>query len=646
VIVDTIQQFEEFVARLTGQPEVTLDIESTGVDLWGVSEMCGVGFGFGDGTWYLPYRHQTWDPDTQPLFAAFMPADTQARNLPLSTLTELWEALATVGRIKGHNIKFDMTGLVKDGYEPPDTQEFEDTLCGARLYFPGDEDSLSLESCVRHVLGEDESAWKREFTEYRAQRGIKNFARVEVPVLAAYCEKDVENTGKLAIKFRAHAEKTEQAAVYEQERHVIRTFFDMEVDGLRIDKGYIPLAKEQTLDGMSALDGEIRALLGFSINPGSSHDVTRAMAHVGQPAIKLTPGGQASWDQDALGRVDSTLSQLILAWRALSKMIDTFFDPYMAMPGEFIHPNFKSWVPVTGRVSVDDPNLQQVSRVVDWESDHPLLWQLMPGFDVQVRRMFIAPDDFEFVCWDYSQMEMLVYASYLNDPALTERLNSAGSVDFHSLVASMIWKVDPVEEGHERYAQFKAYRAKAKAISLGLVYMMGIARLADALGCDEDSAKAFKQTYFKQFPTAESFIWKVRQKVQMTARSSPDGLGRVHNRFGRLYALPIEWDYKAINYLVQGSSADLVKRAMVRLHRELRSRGMRSRLAFQMHDEFGSYIHKSEWDDAVPLFPQVMEDNPDFCVRLPVDGSLCAPDWSKKVKLCKTCFKVKGECKC
>lgn len=640
MIVDTPEIFEKVMDSLRGQTDCVLDIETSGLDLWGKAELCGVGLEFGGSAYYLPFRHQGFNAATQPLFAEFLSDQLDVKNLPLELMEDLWDTLATVQTVIGHNIKFDMTGLVKDGYVPPIDQEFEDTLCGARLYFAGDEDRLSLDNCSRVLLKRDDTEWKRKFKDYLAGRGILNaYHQAEIPIIAEYCEMDCSSTRLIRDKLIEHANKTGQSFIYNQEKKVIRTFFDMEVGGLRIDREYIKNAIERCTEACSALMAEMVKYAGREFNPGAAADVSKVMRSLGISTTVKTATGLDSWSEASLIAVSgyTVVAQMILDWRAINKMVTTFFAPYLERETDWIHPNFKSWVPKTGRVSVDNPNLQQVSRPVDWEKDHPELWKLCPGFDLQVRKMFITPEGFKFTCWDYSQMEMLVYAAYLEDPKLTAKLN-AGGIDFHSLVANMIWGVD------QNSPDFKAYRSKAKAISLGLVYMMGKETLANSLGCDVQSALKFREEYFKVFPKAADFIWAVRKKIRDGVRSSAENLGTVSNRFGRQYQLPEEHDYKAINYLVQGSSADLVKRAMVRLRDEYLKRGFKSRLAFQMHDEFGFYIHEDEWNEAAPIIPKIMEDNPEFSVFLPVDGSLCLPDWATKKKLCKDCFRLQEEC--
>lgn len=636
MIVRTVKDFDAFLPKLAEQFEVIIDTETTGLDIWGKDRMCGIGFCFEDeSTYYLPYRHKEFPPE----MALFQFIADPEYNLPLETLPRLWEALGQVSRICGHNIKFDLAALSHDGYVVPALQEIEETLCGARIYFPDHQPDMTLEGITRQVLGEDVAEWKQKFVDYLEKRKIKNhYDYAEIPVVAEYCMGDVRYTKAARDTFRQHAVDTNQWEVYSNERELMSVLWEIECGGLQLDKEYIDWAVQQCTKACDELMGSMLDMLGDvedlegAFNPWSNPQLTLAFDHFRVKPLcwnydkkrHFTPPPEdckkwsVSWADEALARITHPFAKLVLDWRAVDKMMNTFFLPYQALADYVAHPTFKSWGAVTGRFSCSNPNLQQVSRPVDWKDEgFTLEW-----FDVQVRKMFIAPEGFKLVLMDYSQMEMIGFADYLDDENLRARLN-AEPTDFHALVATMIFKVD------EFVAEFKKLRSRAKAISLGLVYMMGIKKLAKSINVTEDEATEFRSIYFRQFPTANDFIWNVVN----TAKTR----GYVFNRFGRRYYLDDEhFAYKMINYLVQGTCADIIKLAMIRLRKMLMS--YKSRLAFQMHDEFGFYIHETEWH-LIKDCIEIMEDVP-IKTKMFVEVSVAANSWAEKKQICKECLEI------
>lgn len=655
MIVSTVKQFEKFIKLLAQQQEVGFDTETTGLNVWGEDRMCGIGFSFRDGTkYYLPFRHKLFDDHMTLL--KLMEDMFEDYNLPLDLLPQLWSAMVQIPCLIGHNIKFDLAVISRDGYVVPTHQIIEETLIGARLYFPDKHPDMSLENVTKEMQGTDESAWKAEFKKYLHDRGIENhYDRAEIPVIAEYCESDCANTVANRDKLCEFARTTSQWELYETELHVIKILWDMERVGLRVDKKYLADNLPYLREVVEGLHQKLFEITGEKFNPNSSTDVNVQMNKLGIKSRSHTAKGAPQWNEEVLKKTDHPIAPLILAARAVEKLVDTYFVPYLALDGNDVHCTFKSWGTVTGRLSCVNPNLQQVSRNVDYPEDLPALHAAFPEFDVQVRKMFVPPDGFKMVCMDFSQMEMLVYSDYLEDEALRAKLRT-GTVDFHSLVAKMIWKVD------EEHPKWKAYRIAAKCISLGLVYGMGLAKLAGILGVTEDVARKYREEYFKAFPTAPAFQYKVKQTIEQR--------GFVFNRFGRRYYLPPEKSYAAINYLVQGSSADIIKLAMIRIDRLLKGRNtfvkpdmveregtkifeakhhelvdrlghpIRSRLALQMHDEFDSYIAEDEFDIIVPAMHEAMEYQ-EIQTFLPVDISMAAPNWSEKVNICRDCYKIK-----
>lgn len=624
MIIRKRSQFDELCQAVVEQQNVIVDTETTGLRVWYGDRLCGVGVALDLGRfYYLPFRHKVFN-DSMTLLKLLEDSYTDY-NLPMGWIGDLWHALQQVPKLTGHNIKFDLAVMAQDGYVVPPDQEIEETMCGARLYLPervGGKGGMSLEALTYELLGQDQSEWKAKFKAYLKGRKIeKHYDQAQVEVMAEYNGGDVINTMRVRDRLKAYAEETEQLDVYETEQRVIRVLWDMERDGMFVDQGYIQWAIGECSAARDHIMSYMYQYAGREFNPWSNDDVTNAMVECGIRPWRMTEAGNPSWDEVALQKIDHPLAPMILNWRHVDKMINTYFEPYSHVEGGWVHCNFKSWVPITGRMSCEDPNLQQVQRLTEWEIEG------LPDFDVQVRRMFTPPPGFRLVCMDYKQMEMVGFSDYLEDQKLRARLNSE-DIDFHNFVTTMIFKMD------ESHPKFKQQRQIAKAISLGLVYGMGVEKLARAIDESEDVARAYRRKYFEAFPTAPSFIDRVFRTVEER--------GFVFNRFGRRYYLHPQLAYKAINYLVQGTCADIIKRVMIEIRNTCKAGGYRSRLAAQMHDEFILYIAEDEFKEVVPKVQELME-HPYLKTRMPVDISVGQPSWGDKVKLCKACFEVKLE---
>ena len=231
---------------------------------------------------------------------------------------------------------------------------------------------------------------------------------------------------------------------------------------------------------------------------------------------------------------------------------------------------------------------------------------------LSLRRAFILREDYTLVSFDYSQMEIRVFLTYLMNKDL-HQLMSEGDFDFHSHAAKTAFKID------EDHPEFKFYRQMAKAITFGLIYGIGLDRLATQLGVTSQQAKQYRDNYFAAIPGAKSFMYRVWE----TAKKR----GYVFNRFGRVYTIPQGREYVAINYLVQGTSADILSARMLDLDKLLENTD--SHMLVQVHDEVICEIHNDELDELCPKIKQTLEDNP-LDMPLTVDVEVCDPSWATK----------------
>jgi len=665
MIITTPKMLIESLEAYT--PEMVVDIETDGFDLWNFNQLCGIGVcTSNEETFYYPFRHKM--PERFTMLGALFGDDMG--NLPLDTMSGIFSALTHAEVIIGHNIKFDLVGLKKEGYQVPEHQVIEDTVSAARMYFKKKYDRLNLGNLVRSLFPEDSATgWKGDFGEYFKGLKLNSYDEAAPAVLGAYCESDCLWTWRARNKLIEHIDLTEQRRVWEQEKLVTKTFWEMEQEGLYFDREYcltrIPFLRKK-LEDLSAI---IYADVGMEFDINSSDQITEALGTLGIEAkFKSEKTGKPKWDTAELLSCGHEVGPKILEWRGIDKMRNTYFEPLLKWKDDRQHPSFKSAGTITGRVSCENPNLQNLSnKSIVLEGDKydeeavDAIKALMGAkgggnrmdetkghiktagtfsnliastsmFEdnlgsIAVKRLYVAPKGFKMWFWDFNQMEMRGFSDYVRDESMFELLEDP-DFDFHAFCAKQVWKVD------ETNPLWKFYRVLAKAINFGLIYGIGVDKLARQIQRTKEEAEEYKNQYFAKFPKAKNFM----RKVQNTVKTR----GWIKNRFGRRYWIDEEKAYVGVNYLIQGSCADIVKNRMVASQALLKKFGCKSKLVVQIHDELVFYIH----DDEELWLPKMIHD----CIEerqiqtfLPIDASKGYPSWANKKKMCIHCIEIKGD---
>lgn len=619
-LIKTKEKFYSFIEILKCQKFVVIDTETSGLNVWENDRLCGIGFCFeNENSYYLPFRHKE-TPHEFPLLS-LLNEKSKIENLSTDYLPILFNKLSKIPKLIGHNIKFDLAVLCQDGFQLGETQEIEDTIIGARLYLREKEPDLKLDSLISNLISTEDYGWKKKFKQYLEDNKIKNhYDCGAIEIVGEYCARDCYNTLKLYKLFKEHLIDTKQENVYEDESKVLKILFEMEKHGSMIDLEYCNSSIVILNQKKDDILNKIRDEFGIeNVNFNSNDQLSSMFDKLGINSVILTKTGKQSWNEVALENVDHPIASYIILYRKIEKLLDTYFLRYSKIPFGKVHPYFKSWGTITGRMSCTNPNLQQIAKP-DKE------------ISVNVRGLFKAPDGFSLVAADYSQMEMRVFADYIKDKNVLKALEEDG-FDFHDHVTKQVWGIDKTNENWSKYRGF------AKNINFGLIYGIGTKKLAYQIGKTEEEALQYKYDYFKALPTANSFIKQVSSVIQTR--------GYIFNRFGRRYYLTEEESYKGVNYLVQGTSADIVKRSMIRIDNLFRKQQAKSRICIQIHDEFIFYIANDEFNDIIPEIKNCMEF-PEINAKLLTDFSICLPSWDKKMKLCeKHNFVIKGvDCNC
>tara|TARA_R100001129_G_scaffold173969_1_gene145975 strand:- start:6388 stop:7743 length:1356 start_codon:yes stop_codon:yes gene_type:complete len=432
----------------------------------------------------------------------------------------------------------------------------------------------------------------------------------------------------------------------------------MENKGVKVDISYVKKATQLIANRKQEIEqkiGEItKGVFDNEYNIASTQQMGPVFKSLGISSPQKTAKGQDSWNEAALAQINHPIAGLVRQWRTLEKLRSTYLEPFDNENGMALHTDFCNWGTVTGRLSSRNPNLQNVPRnhfkvtdveltdedlatvknrvdavisakggkSVELSNDVIKTWAFIgdESFDEQadnqisLRRLIIPRENTYLVSFDYSQMEVRVFLSYIamHNEAVKKMLHQS-DVDFHGEAAKLAFKVD------ENHKEYKYYRQTAKAITFGTIYGIGNAKLATQLNVTPDEAGDYKKRYFEGIQGSRQFFDNVVKKVETK--------GWVKNRYGRIYKIDKNFGYKGVNYLVQGTSADIMSERMIEIHKYLKDK--KSNLLLQVHDEVICEIDKDEVQEVLPKIRELLKVNT-LGIPLDVDMEVCEPSWATK----------------
>jgi DNA polymerase-1 len=436
-------------------------------------------------------------------------------------------------------------------------------------------------------------------------RNFIGFARVPIDKATEYAAEDADVTLRLwrVLKPRLAAER--MATVYETlERPLIAVLARMEQRGVAIDREMLSRLSGDFAQSMARLEDEIAKMVGAPFNPGSPKQLGDILfGQMGLPGGKRTATGAWSTSASVLEDLAAEGHQLparILDWRQLSKLKSTYAD---ALPGFVnpstarVHTSYALAATTTGRLSSSEPNLQNIP--VRTEEGR------------KIRRAFVAPPGHKLISADYSQIELRLLAHIADIPALKKAF--AEGLDIHAMTASEMFGV-PIE------GMPGEIRRRAKAINFGIIYGISAFGLASQLGIGREEAGAYIKKYFERFPGIRDYM----ETTKKTARAN----GYVTTIFGRKCHYPrinasnvserAFNERAAINAPIQGSAADIIRRAMVRMDDALARAGLRARMLLQVHDELVFEAPNDEIEATLAAVKRVMVEAPEPALRLHV----------------------------
>ncbi len=585
------------VGRLRTAPLVALHTEASSTQPHD-AELVGLSLAVSPSeAWYLPFGHR--GPSKLDLDGE----GAKVRNLPpldSPALVQLVALLEDPSVPKaGHHIKYHWQVLRQAGVELGGVTY--DTMLAAFLLDSGKRsygiDVLSLENLGRPM---------QRYAEVTGRgKSAVPTAEVAPDVAASYGGAEVTTVLALHQVFAPHLASTPMARVLaEVELPLTPVLVDMEWEGVRIDLSLFgDLGRELSRD-LDRLAQEIAKVAGEELNLNSPKQLATVLFDKQQlPVLKKTKSGPST-DADVLEQLAAMghdLPRLILGYRELQKLRSTYIDALPLSVNKStgrIHTSFNQTGAATGRLSSSDPNLQNIPvRTPRGET---------------IRRGFVPKDGSVFVAADYSQIELRLMAHLSGDPLFVQAFQQGG--DIHRQTAALVFNV-PVE------SVTPEQRARAKTINFATIYGQGPFALAKSLSITQDEAKQFIEQYFARFAGVRGFL----DRQIALAREQ----GYVETILGRRRYIPeirernfnmrSYGERNAQNAPLQGSAADLIKLAMIRIHAQLRERRLGSRMLLQVHDELILEVPESETEVAMQLVKQEMEGVIELRVPLVAD---------------------------
>ena len=531
--------------------------------------------------------------DGEPFGLAVAVDHEAAAVVPFDALGPLAPALADPEKpVVGHDLKETVRTLMELGYEVEGLEM--DTALAAYVLNPSSRNYELTEVAARYLGVEVESPDREE-----PDQGTLFDSGPDLDLAG----RRVAAIERLAVQLRSELEARDEVALFERfELPLVPVLARMELAGIGVDREYLEKLGADLRRELTQLERRIHEIAGEPFNVNSTDQLRYVLFEkLGLPVTKKTSTGKPSTDASVLEKLEHPIIEALLRYRELEKLRSTYVDGYLPLigPDGRIHTRFNQMAATTGRLSSDRPNLQNIP--VRSETGRT------------IRRAFIPREGWWFLVADYSQIELRVLAHMSGDKGLLEAFNET-SADIHTATAARVWGVRPEDVQPEM-------RRRAKMINFGLLYGMEAFGLASRLGISREEAALHIETYFQQFPDVKEFM----QGVVRQARNQ----GYTTTLFGRRRYLPeLKSDnYRirqmgermALNAPVQGTAADIIKRAMIELDAALRERGMQSTLLLQVHDELVLEAPPEELDDLRELTVEVMEGVAELAVPLVVD---------------------------
>ncbi|KMO29190.1 DNA polymerase I [Methylobacterium variabile] len=590
--ITTVESLEAWIAEAVEAGVVAVDTETTALDA-SKADLVGVSLATAPGrAAYIPLSHRGGED----LFGGGLLPGQLSWEVVKERLKPLLENPAVLK--VGQNIKYDWLVLARHGIE---VRPFDDTMLISYVLDAG-KGSHGMDELARRHLGHQPIT----FADVAGTGRQKvTFDRVALDKATAYAAEDADVTLRLwrLMKPRLAAER--RASVYETlERPLVPVLARMEREGIKVDRQMLSRLSGDFAQSLARLEDEIQEMAGEKFSVSSPKQIGDILfGKMGLPGAKKTPSGQ--WATPAtlleeLAGQGHDLPRRILEWRQLSKLKSTYTDSlqeHADQGTDRVHTSFALAATTTGRLSSSDPNLQNIP--IRTEEGR------------RIRQAFVADAGHKLISADYSQIELRLLAHIADIPQLRQAFEDG--IDIHAATASAMFGV-PLDQ------MTPDLRRRAKTINFGIIYGISAFGLADRLGIPQSEASAFIKQYFERFPGIRAYI----DDTKKICRDK----GYVTTLFGRVCHYPqirsnnpqerASVERQAINAPIQGTAADIIRRAMARMEGALSEAGLATRMLLQVHDELVFEAPDDEVERALPIIARVMEEAPHPAVTLRV----------------------------
>ena len=503
----------------------------------------------------------------------------------------------------GHNIKYDMLVFSQKRNGSINLYPVHDTMC---MSYVNDANRYShkLDSLAKDFF--DHETIKYDDVCGRGAKQV-TFDKIHPNDVLNYAAEDADFCLRIFLALKEELFISKLNSVYERiERPLINVIANMEKEGILIDKSTLNALSIEFQDKLTLLQKKIYESCGEEFNIASPKQLGEILFEkLNLPQDKKSKTGNYSTSISVLEGLSTKgfeIADLIIEWRTLSKLKSTYTDALQESINKQtkrVHTSYSMASASTGRLASTNPNLQNIPiRTSDGR---------------RIREAFIARDGYKLISADYSQIELRLMAHAANETEMIKAFNE--NVDIHSQTASKVFGI-PIEDLDSEI------RRSAKAINFGIIYGISAFGLSKQLSCSQSEAKNFIESYFDQFPKIKSYMDAMIENAKMK--------GYVETFFGR--RIPIKGinsknfqersfaERQSINAPIQGSAADIIKRAMIKIHNVFQEKNIESKMLLQVHDELVFECPKDEINTVSNLIKKEMEQAnlPSFPLNIPI----------------------------
>jgi len=576
--------------NLLKQESVCFDTETTGLDALH-AELVGIAFSYEKGKgFYVPFPEN--QDEAKVLAEKFIPFFENE----------------TIEKI-GQNLKYDLKILSNYGIEVKG--KLFDTMIAHYLINPDMRHNMDIlsETYLKYA--------PKPIEDLIGKKGKNQKSMREVPLeeIKEYAVEDADVTLQLKEIFSAELDKTETRKLFDEiEIPLVKVLADMENEGIRLDTDFLKSLSEDLSNDIKTLEENIYEIAGEKFNlasPKQLGDILFDKLKIGGSKQKKTKTGQYATGEEVLSYLanDNKIVQDILDWRQLVKLQNTYVD---ALPTQVdkvthrVHTDYMQTVAATGRLSSNNPNLQNIP--------------IRTERGRQIRKAFIARDEnYTIVSADYSQIELRIIAALSGEENMIKAFQN--HEDIHKSTASKVFNV-PLEE------VTREQRSHAKTVNFGIIYGVSAFGLSNQTSLSRSESAALIDTYYKTYPRLKSYI---NEQIEFAREN-----GYVQTVSGRRrYLKDINSqnaivrggaERNAVNAPIQGSAADIIKIAMINIHKKLTTENWKSKMLLQVHDELVFDVHNSELEKIKPMIKHEMENA--FKLEVPLEVDLgSGKDW-------------------